>query len=206
MPVATPDHAHTLSRALGSLLVSAARPLALALFVAGMLMLAPAPTAQGATTDVLVGDFWFCSAGFENGVCGTNIAVGDTVHWDFSGGVFTHTSTDCDGDCDAFPFGVEWDSGFIGANGDFSYTFNSPGVYDYYCTLHPLSMRGQVTVTGPVGGVAELAGIDPNPASPAATAEESGSLFGIGWAMGIAAAGTAAVGATLLIGRRHWLR
>ena len=180
------------------------RPAALALFAFALLIGTPAPSAEGATVDILVGDFWFCSAGFQSGVCPTTITVGDTVSWDFSPSTFTHTSTDCNGDCGAPPFGTAWDSGFVlGGGPKFQHTFNSAGVFLYYCTIHPLSMRGQITVTGAVGGVAELPALDGSPSVQ--TGPEGGGLS-VAWAAGIAAAGAAALGITALYARRRWLR
>ena len=188
-------------KSLASLVV---RPAVLALFTFALLIGTPAPSAEGATVDVLVGDFWFCSAGFQNGVCTTTITVGDTVSWDFSPSTFVHTSTDCNGDCGSPPFGTAWDSGFVPGNGPkFQHTFNSAGVFLYYCTLHPIAMRGQITVTGAVGGVAELPALDGS--ASIQTGPEGGGLS-IAWAASIAAAGAAALGIAALYARRRWLR
>ncbi len=193
------------TRALKSLASFVARPAALALFAFALLIGTPAPSAEGATVDILVGDFWFCSAGFQNGVCPTTISVGDTVSWDFSPSAFVHTTTDCDGDCGSPPFGTEWDSGFVPGGGPkFQHTFNSTGVFLYYCTLHPLAMRGQITVTGAVGGIAELPAIDGS--ATVQTGPEGGGLS-IAWTAGIAAVGAAALAAIAgLYARRRWLR
>ena len=67
------------------------------------------------------------------------VPVGTTVNWvDVSG---THTTTSYDG---------LWDSGRRLAVGEsFSYTFNQPGVYRYYCVPHENSgMIATVVVTG----------------------------------------------------------
>ena len=40
-----------------------------------------------------------------------------------------------------------WDSGALSQNQSFSYTFNTPGTYSYYCEQHP-TMMGSITVTG----------------------------------------------------------
>ena len=139
----------TPSRALKSLASFIVRPAVLVLFAFALLIGTPAPSAEGATVNILVGDFWFCSAGFQSGVCLTTVTLGDTVSWDFSPATFVHTSTDCAGNCGSPPFGSVWDSGFVAGNGPkFQHTFNSAGVFLYYCTLHPLFMRGQITVTG----------------------------------------------------------
>ncbi len=191
-------------RALKPLVSFAVRPAVLGLFAFALLIGTPAPSAEGATVDVLVGDFWFCSAGFQNGVCQTTITVGDTVSWDFSPAALPHTSTDCAGDCGSPPFGTEWDSGFVtGGGAEFQHTFNSTGVFLYYCSIHPLTMRGQITVTGAVGGVAELPALD---GSSTAQTEATGATFMVFWAAGIAAAGTAVLGLAAVYARRRWLR
>jgi len=41
--------------------------------------------------------------------------------------------------------GLEWDSGLMLKGKSFSHTFNDPGIYDYFCTVHPW-MEGQVIV------------------------------------------------------------
>jgi hypothetical protein len=71
-----------------------------------------------------------------------NITVepGTTVTWVQSGNN-PHTTTSYDG---------LWDSGMIegGSGGTFSFTFEEPGTYDYFCIPHEsLGMIGSVTVT-----------------------------------------------------------
>lgn len=63
--------------------------------------------------------------------------VGTTVKVVVSGG--SHTWT-----------GSSWDSGNLDNGQSFSFTFNTPGMYNYECTYHggpPDYMRGKVTVT-----------------------------------------------------------
>ncbi len=68
------------------------------------------------------------------------VPVGSTVTWvDVSG---THTTTSYDG---------LWDSGArrLDVGETYSYTFNQPGVYRYYCVPHEdQGMIGTVVVTG----------------------------------------------------------
>ena len=40
-----------------------------------------------------------------------------------------------------------FDSGLFGQNKSFTFTFRAPGTYPYFCTLHPATMRGEITVT-----------------------------------------------------------
>lgn len=40
----------------------------------------------------------------------------------------------------------KFDSGEIAKGKTFEFTFNEPGTYPYFCTIHPATMRGEVTV------------------------------------------------------------
>ena len=96
--------------------------------------LAPAAWAQGEEVTVNMEDNFFDQA---------NITVepGTTVTW-VQNGQNPHTTTSYDG---------LWDSGMIegGSDGTFSFTFEEPGTYDYYCIPHEeMGMVGSVTVTG----------------------------------------------------------
>ncbi|HZR97217.1 MAG TPA: plastocyanin/azurin family copper-binding protein [Chloroflexota bacterium] len=91
-----------------------------------------APSAQAVRVDMLEGPNRFEPAAIT-------VPVGTTVSWaDVSG---THTTTSYDG---------LWDSERRLQVGEtFSYTFDQPGVYRYYCRPHENSgMIGTVVVTG----------------------------------------------------------
>ena len=95
--------------------------------------LAPAAWAQGQEVTVNMEDNFFDQA---------NITVepGTTVTW-VQKGKYGHTTTSYDG---------LWDSGLIEGNtdGTFSYTFDEPGAYEYFCGPHEeMGMVGTVTVT-----------------------------------------------------------
>ncbi len=127
-----------------------ARLVALTLLV--MLVFAPSVEAQGQEVTVRMEDNFFDSA---------NITVepGTTVTWVQSGDN-PHTTTSYDG---------LWDSGMIegGSDGTFSYTFDEPGTYDYFCITHEeMGMVGTVTVTD----AATAAASPTATASPRATA------------------------------------
>src|ERR671915_1840880 len=102
-------------------------------FVA-LLVFAPSAWAQGQEeVTVRMEDNFFDQA---------NITVepGSTVTWVQSGNN-PHTTTSYDG---------LWDSGMIegGSGGTFSYTFEEPGRYDYFCIPHEsMGMIGSVTVS-----------------------------------------------------------
>ena len=40
-----------------------------------------------------------------------------------------------------------FDSGQLPTDGTFTFTFDDPGSYPYFCAVHPATMRGEVTVT-----------------------------------------------------------
>ena len=110
------------------------------LSLAAVLVFAPAAWAQGRTVTVSMEDNYFDQA---------NITVepGTTVTW-VQNGNNPHTTTSYDG---------LWDSGLIagGSGGSFSFTFNEPGTYAYFCRPHEaLGMVGTVTVTG--GGTQQV--------------------------------------------------
>src|SRR3712207_4697045 len=130
-----------------------------ALCLLGMLVFAPSVGAQGEEVTVRMEDNFFAPA---------NITVepGTTVTWVQSGDN-PHTTTSYDG---------LWDSGLIegGSGGTFSFTFDEPGTYDYFCIPHEdLGMVGSVTVTGGTATASPTAtatGTSTVTASPTATA------------------------------------
>jgi plastocyanin len=103
------------------------------LSLVALLFFAPAAWSQGQEVTVRMEDNFFDQA---------NITVepGTTVTWVQSGNN-PHTTTSYDG---------LWDSGMIegGSGGTFSYTFEEPGRYDYFCIPHEsMGMIGSVTVS-----------------------------------------------------------
>ena len=103
----------------------------------------PDPVAA-ATTSIDVGDFYFCAASFENGVCDSAVTAGDTVTWQVSNGF--HTVTECDATFTTCPPSGGFDSGALSSGGSYSRTFGSPGTFEYECVFHPAQMRGRVLV------------------------------------------------------------
>jgi len=71
------------------------------------------------------------------------ITIGDKVRWTNTGGA--HTSTSGTGGGSYSKDGV-WDSGFIADGSSFSVTFSEPGVFTYFCEIHPVQMQGTITV------------------------------------------------------------
>src|SRR5215217_8062116 len=89
---------------------------------------------QGQTMTVMMEDNHFDQANIT-------VPAGTTVTWVQSGNN-SHTTTSYDG---------LWDSGLLpGRSGQtFSFTFNTPGTYRYFCRPHEaIGMVGTVTVTG----------------------------------------------------------
>ena len=81
------------------------------------------------------------------------IANGDSVMWTQKDAI-AHTSTSDT---------LLWDSGVLGMNGTFSFTFNTTGTFPYHCTLHPFMTASvvvssannappSVTITNPANG------------------------------------------------------
>jgi plastocyanin len=121
------------------------------LSLVALLVFAPSAWAQGQEVTVRMEDNFFDPA---------NITVepGTTVTWVQSGNN-PHTTTSYDG---------LWDSGMMeGGSGEtFSFTFEEPGTFDYFCIPHEsLGMIGTVTVTG-----STATGTATGTASPTATA------------------------------------
>ena len=108
------------------------------------------------------------------------VPVGTTVTW-VQNGDNPHTTTTYDG---------LWDSGLIagGSGGTFSFTFDEPGTYTYFCRPHEaMGMVGTVTVTGGGGGgvQTQTGGGATAPASmPETGGPRPASLIGVAQARG----------------------
>jgi plastocyanin len=93
----------------------------------------PAAWAQGQEVTVGMEDNFFDKADII-------VEPGTTVTW-VQRGQYGHTTTSYDG---------LWDSGLIegGTEGTYSYTFEEPGTYEYFCRPHEeVGMVGTVTVS-----------------------------------------------------------
>lgn len=108
----------------------------------------PPSAAAQTTTTVQVGDFFFCDASLPAEACETQISAGDTITWEYSSGTVGHTVTDCGESCNSPTDTPLFDSGDLAPNDTFSFTFDSPGTYFYYCEFHPIAMRARVVVRG----------------------------------------------------------
>lgn len=58
-----------------------------------------------------------------------------------------HTVTECDSTYTVCPVIGGFDSGILEPSETFSQTFDTDGVYAYYCAIHPSQMRGVISVT-----------------------------------------------------------
>ena len=112
------------------------------------------------------------------------IAPGDSVHWHLIKGTHTVTAgTNCVMDPNPI-FNVQ----MFPSHPDFTYGFASPGVYNYFCQLHCLSMgmMGTITVQDVSAASPATAGssvlrlqMEPNPTRGAASLHFN--LFQAGW-------------------------
>lgn len=66
------------------------------------------------------------------------VSVDTTVTWT-NDDTIAHTTTSDDG---------TWDSGTMSPDDTFEVTFDEAGTYEYFCTIHPSTMRGIITVEG----------------------------------------------------------
>ncbi len=78
------------------------------------------------------------------------VQSGDTVIWkQLDPGFHTVTS----GTVEQGGAGVtqhpdgKFDSGQVGTGGTYEFTFAEPGLYTYYCQIHPATMRAEIQVT-----------------------------------------------------------
>jgi len=114
-----------------------------ALLAAGIVWVVAQP-AGAATDQVEAGSNYFCAPSFENGVCTTTVTAGDTVTWNIVLGI--HTVTECDSTYTTCPVAGGFDSGVLEPPETFSQTFDTAGDFAYYCAIHPVQMRGVISV------------------------------------------------------------
>lgn len=100
----------------------------------------------GPAVTIMVDNFIF-EAGAAGQVDTARILVGESVMWQWVAGFHTVTSGANSGDPNA---GLLFDQPSDMANPQFSFTFNSPGLYPYFCAFHEFqNMFGYVEVTEP---------------------------------------------------------
>ena len=87
------------------------------------------------TRTVFVGDFFFQDEVSLNSH--TRINVGDSVEWQWISG--SHTTTEV---------GELWNASINSITQTYTRVFDEPGLWNYFCTMDPLVMRGTVRVDG----------------------------------------------------------
>src|SRR5579875_1939285 len=113
------------------------------------------------------------------------VAPGTTVEWKNNDKV-SHTVTS--GNPSDNQTGTVFDSSLIAAGKDFSYTFNTPGTFNYFCQVHPW-MTGKVIVsasaapstaatTGTSSGMNMPSGSSMNTTSPSSQGQQGGIPLG----------------------------
>ncbi len=75
---------------------------------------------------------------FLFGPADLTVSVGDTIRWTNNEAGIPHDTTADDG---------LWESATLRPGDQFEFTFNEPGTYTYFCSIHP-DMRATITVTG----------------------------------------------------------
>jgi plastocyanin len=117
------------------------------------------------------------------------VESGSTVEWTVSGGAHSVTAYHPNNDRSMrMPEGgASFDSGVLESGETFEHTFETPGVFNYYCTPHEgLGMVGLVIVDGIQGGPGTT---DPSGVENSTAAQNLGSLLSL---VGIAASGSQA--------------
>ena len=80
-----------------------------------------------------------------------NVSTGTTVSWTNNDLILFKTfdleqlHTVTSGSLESKNIGTEFASGFLSAGKTFKHTFDTPGIFDYFCTIHPF-MAGKVVV------------------------------------------------------------
>ncbi len=115
-----------------------------AVFIAATIAWFGSQPAGAASEQIDAGSDYFCEPSFENGVCTSTVTVGDTVTWTNVEGF--HTVTECDETYAICPVAGGFDSGVMEPPETFSQTFSVAGEFPYYCAIHPISMRGAISV------------------------------------------------------------
>jgi plastocyanin len=105
--------------------------------------LASGGSAQAATTQVDVGNYYFCVAADSGSVCETDITAGDTITWSVSAG--THHVVQCTDNTFTTCSGG-FDGGVFSTGQTFSHAFATAGTYFYQCAIHTSEMRGKLVV------------------------------------------------------------
>jgi plastocyanin len=124
--------------------------------VVAALAFAPTAYAQGATVQAVdAGDTWSPPSSPSNPI---RIKVGETVTWSFAGTTRPHNVASKSSN---WSFRTDFQT----AGPPATYTFTTPGVYDFVCEAHPQTMTGTVAV-------ADASGTPPPPPPPPPPSEQ----------------------------------
>ena len=141
------------------------------------------PAQQAAVAQVNVGDFYFDGDNnFSTVVDTIHIHLGDVVTWNWVSGFHTVTSGTDSGDPNA---GAMFDQTIDSSHKTFSFQFNTPGYFPYFCFVHEGSMIGTVHVW-------ESAGVTPVPAARLGFTRDPSpnpTTHGVNFALTLGAAG-----------------
>jgi plastocyanin len=152
--------------------------------------------AQAATTQVAVGNYYFCAQADSGSVCETDITAGDAITWSVATG--THHVVQCtDANFTACPPAGGFDGGNFSTSQTFSHTFATAGTFFYHCAIHATEMMGKVVVAAAVTASPTAAATAAPTATAAKVPASGGPLAGGGtdvWAYALLALGMALLG------------
>ncbi len=135
-------------------------------------------SAHAATTQVNVGNYYFCEAADDGKVCETDITAGDTITWSVAAG--THHVVQCtDSNFTACPPTGGFDGGNFSTGQTFSHTFATAGTLFYHCAIHPSEMMGKVVVAAAVTASPAASTTAAATAAPTVTAAKVPSTGGL---------------------------
>ncbi len=134
-------------------------------------------SADAATTQVNVGNYYFCVAADSGHVCETDITAGDAITWSVETG--THRVVQCtDSSFTACPPAGGFDGGNFSTGQTFSHTFATAGTFFYHCSIHTTEMMGKVVVAAAATAAPTAAPTAGATAAPTATAAKVPSSGG----------------------------
>ena len=134
-------------------------------------------SAHAATTQVNVGNYYFCVAADSGSVCETDITAGDAITWSVEEG--THHVVQCtDSSFTACPPAGGFDGGNFSTGQTFSHTFATAGTFFYHCSIHPGEMMGKVVVAAAATASPTAAPTAATTVAPTATAAKVPSTGG----------------------------
>ncbi len=83
------------------------------------------------------------------------ITQGDTINWNWVGGFHNVISGSCPGGICTGDGKFNSGAATLTLGNNFSFAFNTPGTYPYFCSVHRASMQGTITVNARAAEVPE---------------------------------------------------